>query len=217
MRGKSVQAAVTSLVAAALLVTFGTAGGAQAATFDEPADDGLVVVANTSGGIREDIAAANGYEVVTAPDGTKTSVPVTPEAIAFEEAAAAEREAAIASGVVPAEVAQLELARRGTVDGNCGSSWVETTKGGSNSLYVTTGYVVFGAVVTHSWRVNAVGFISSRTFEFSNIGAPNAGVFNGEAAGTVIGVGVAVVPVNAYAVLRSGQLCNSGGPTDSFN
>lgn len=192
----------TALLAASIIFPASAASAAE----EDSAPQGEVQAGGMwKGEIREDIAAANGYEVITQSDGSQVSVPVTEAAKEREAAATVEREAALAqAGPQPFD----------EVVGDCGSARVGAVKKAGDLLAVTTGYVVFGAVREHHWVVNAIGAITGNSLTFG--GAPNAGIFSGEGGMTVIGPGIASVPLTSFAVLASGQVCYSYLPTAAF-
>jgi hypothetical protein len=85
------------------------------------------------------VAEANGFTIVTHPDGSQESVPVTPEAIAL------------------ASEWGDDVAARGpkvTVPGNCGSSWIKIDSGAFDVKRIETGYDVKAPVANRvKWAV----------------------------------------------------------------
>jgi hypothetical protein len=152
------------------------------------------------------VAEANGYQIVTNPDGTQSSIPVTDEAKA-QQAAADAAKAEYESGGVSA---------RGVVDGDCGSSWISASKIANDTVAYQTGYIVWGAVVDSQWTIVATGFITGNSVTL-HPGA-NAGTWETEGGvNNVVGPGVAGVTTgSSFAVLAGGQVCYSGGPTATF-
>lgn len=151
------------------------------------------------------VAEANGYQIVTNPDGSQSSVPVTDEAKAQQAAADAAK----------ADY-KSDVSARGVVDGDCGSSWISAAKQANDTVAYQTGYIVWGAVVDSQWTVVATGFISGNSVVL-HPGA-NGGTWETEGAVyNVVGPGVAGVTTgSSFAVLVGGQVCHSGGPTATF-
>jgi hypothetical protein len=197
------------------MMTFAALAAPQAAFADAPTGVPEAAAVSsmpmTVGGYDADIAEANGYQIVTNPDGSQSSVPITEDAKAQQAAAEAAK----------AEYYQDQntndgMAPLGVVDGNCGSSWINATKQANDTVAYQTGYVVWGAVVDSQWDVVATGFISGSSVRLYPI--PNSGTWATEGAlYNVIGPGIANVTIaTSFAVLASGQVCYSGGPSAAF-
>lgn len=202
---KAAAASAAAMLAAAIVPV-----AANADTGAAP-DQGkeVVVGAMTFAGYDEDVAAAHGYKIVTNPDGTQSSVPVTKEAkLETLRSMSAEdvREKASAKGLVtPYD----------TVSGDCGISWLEGDKGANDRLSFETGYLVTGNVATRVWSVQANGFITSNSWNFNGGATGPEWVSTG--AGPVVGPGTAFVPAFAsYVVKTNGETCYSGGPSFGF-
>lgn len=206
------QRRIAAAIAAVGLLAFvvGSAAPANAATTASAESTVTTVVQMISGGFRADVAEANGYQILTAPDGTQSSVPITEEAIA--QRAAADAAKVSAQSEAPAGLPTPN----GTVDGDCGSSWINAVKQANNTVAYSTGYIVFGAVVSSQWQVVASGFVSGNSVLLNP--GPNSGTWETEGAlYNVVGPGLAYVTVaTSFAVLASGQVCYSGGPSASF-
>lgn len=101
----------------------------------------------------EAVANANGFEIQTLEDGSRVSVPVTPEAITLFEAADAE--------LVPVggddEVGEVSPMGYASVEGPCGTSEISLTQSGSNNVFAQTGYDVRLAVNYRAWSVTLYG------------------------------------------------------------
>lgn len=189
---------------AGLGATLALVGGAAMpanATELTPVED-PEVMSSTQGmnvtGYDEAVANAHGYEIVTHADGSQESVPVTPEAIA--------EQAAIDDMVTTFDEAY----------GNCGRSWVYSTKIANDTVAIQTGFSVGGPTVSRNWRVHANTFFTSNTLVFPN-GPTASGYWSAEGAlPGLVGPGVAGVPTTATAVKTNGSVCTSAGPTSTF-
>jgi hypothetical protein len=144
-----------------------------------------------------EVAAANGYEIITNADGTQASIPVTEETIAFEAALLAEQ-----SG-----------ARYTRVDGPCGWSWINVTNNGNHKT-VTSGYTVPRAVISKTWQVQMIGWAGISGSDWKT-GPSNPtwemifGVFYN-------GGGFANVTPGSNVVMNNGSVCSSGSPGENF-
>lgn len=147
----------------------------------------------TFGGFNAEVAAANGFEVVTNPDGTQSSNPVTSEA-----------KKQIDSSIGPF----------GTVPGSCGTSTVSAVKLAGDTVAYHTGYSVPFPVYERSWRVNIQSITGWNAHP--SWGGPTAANWYTEGTAWIVGPGVAVVPVTAFVTASNGRTCYSGGPTASF-
>ncbi|CAN00463.1 hypothetical protein DOU17_10190 [Clavibacter michiganensis subsp. michiganensis] len=183
------RSAATVVALAAIAASTCVALPAQAASRDETPIAGTYASAPMSfRGYDSSVAEAHGYRIVTNSDGRQTSVPVSAEA----------RRQAVLDNVAP---------------GDCGSSFVNAAKLSNDTLAVTTGYKVPFTVAEKTWRVNAVSVFSSHTFPWDG---PSGGAWSAQAAATLVGPGVAVVPLTAHVVVVNGRVCYSAGPTASF-
>lgn len=174
----------------------------QAAFADTPEPEApetvSVTMPMTVVGYDEEIAAANGFEIVTNPDGSQSSIPITDEAKALVADAP-------------------DVGARDTVVGDCGQSWLNGSKGANDVVSFTTGYSVRAAVQLHQWRVQAIGFITSGEKNYAQ-GAGGA-VWSKSDSTTAIGPGYAIVPPlspTAMVKLVDGATCYSGGPSFTF-
>ncbi|MEV7694008.1 hypothetical protein AB0N73_11845 [Microbacterium sp. NPDC089189] len=159
-------------------------------------------------GYDEAVAKANGFQVITNPDGSQSSIAVTDEATAQLQQAA----------VLRAQ-AQLAAPAADPVPGNCGSSWASGSKIANDTVAFSTGFLVFLAAYEHDWRVNATGFVTGNHWNTGGAG-PASGTksWTGAIPG-VIGPGFGGVPAysaSASVILVDGAVCYSVGPTFSF-
>ena len=146
-------AALTLTAALAPQAAFAdTTGSEVPETFNESAP--MIIV-----GYDEQVAAANGFQVITNPDGSQYSIAVTNEAKAQLQQAEALR----------AE-AQLAAPAADPVPGNCGSSWASGAKIANDTVAFSTGFLVFLAAYEHDWRVNATGFVTANPLEHRGCG-----------------------------------------------
>jgi hypothetical protein len=139
-------------------------------------------------GFDSSVAEAHGYRIVTDADGRQASVPVSADA-------------------------RSEVVLDNALPGDCGSSFVTAAKLSNDTLAVNTGYDVPFPVAERSWRVNAQSVFSSHTFAWDG---PSSGAWSAQAAATLVGPAVAVVPLTAYVVGDDGTVCYSAGPTAAF-
>jgi hypothetical protein len=174
----------------------------QAASADTPEPEApetvSVTMPMTVVGYDEEVAEANGFQIVTNPDGSQSSIPVTDEAKALVADAP-------------------DVSARDTVVGDCGQSWLNGSKGANDTVSFTTGYSVRAAVVLHQWRVQAIGFITSGEKNYAQ-GAGGA-VWSTSGSTQAIGPGYAIVPpLSPVAMVKlvDGATCYSGGPSFTF-
>jgi hypothetical protein len=137
------------------------------------------------------VAAAHGYEIRTSPDGKQYSVP---------------------KGSPSGAVSPFN-----NVTGNCGESWVFEDGIGNASVSLDTGYAVYTAVVARQWRVvlDDNGGESTQNFSGGGTGAYSAWIKT--IRGLTRGPGFAFVRSDGsnFAILKDGNVCFSGGPSDS--
>jgi len=142
-------------------------------------------------GFDASVAAAHGYEIRTGPNGKQYSVP---------------------KGSPRATVSPFS-----NITGNCGESWVFEDGIGNASVSLDTGYAVYTAVVARQWRVvlSDNGGQSTQNFSGGGTGAYSAWIKT--IGGLTRGPGSAVIRSNGsnFAILRDGNVCFSGGPSDS--
>lgn len=198
------------MVVAVLALLPATAANASTGVASSPTPNTTRVTTPMAvGGYDAQVAAANGYKIVTHADGTEESVPVTAAAAAERKQADQARAAAQASQstVAPAAV------------GNCGSSWLQGAKVANDTVTFQTGFIVYLAAYEHTWTVNAQGFISGNYWTTSGAGPANGSDSWEGAIPGVVGPGWAGVPAwsaSASVVLRDGTVCYSLGPTFNF-
>jgi hypothetical protein len=174
------------IVATAALMSALGATSAQAA--EEAPARATQSTSMTFGGYDSGVAAAHGYEIITALGGMQFSVPVT-------------------------EAARKEAQSAGTAAGDCGTSFVNAAKLSNDTLAVTTGYQVPFPVAEKTWRVLAQSLLSSHVFPWDG---PSGGAWSSQAAATVPGPGVAGVTAGSHVVGTNGRVCYSGLPTAAF-
>jgi hypothetical protein len=136
------------------------------------------------------VARANGYRIVRLPDGRLTSV---------------KRGSGIPEG-------------RNTVPGDCGSSYLTLASSAPRRYSFLTGFHVNYPAVSYHWTVNVarsgtpgVNFTFGGNLAFRHDWA-GSGSRTVQVAGTYYG---AVSPPSSWALLKTGAVCYSGGPTDS--
>lgn len=168
------------------------------------ADDGVVdehssVMPMTIVGFDEEVATANGFEIVK-EDGVLRSVPITDEAKAI---------------MAEFEVEPGEFSPSGTVVGDCGTATIDGTKGSGDWVSLRTGYSVYNHVSHRNWSVVVTGFVTG--FSYAWPSASTSRTWYAEAGGTAVGPGIGFVPaVAANVVLIDGAICYSGGPSFGF-
>ena len=123
-------ASVGALIAATLSAVAPANGATRT---DEPPV--ITTVGMNAIGYDESVAEANGFEIITYPDGSWESVAVTPEAQEIEKTY---------GGPVLIDPG-TPVASKVTVYGNCGSSWIEVLNSGS-AKRANTGYSVSAPV-----------------------------------------------------------------------
>lgn len=142
------------------------------------------------------VAEANGFEIVTDSSGTQTSVPVTDAAKAIVAAAA--------------QAGHRDL---GTVDGDCGRSWLNTSRAGSNKVVINTGYRVWLPSVGQQWNVDLFSSHGGYSVPFSGAAfSPTWDAYETEDVGNSHGTH-SNVRDGSFAELVDGELCYSGSPT----
>ncbi|GGM40339.1 hypothetical protein GCM10012275_09100 [Longimycelium tulufanense] len=193
-------------LAAALLavVTTLTFSGSATAQTEEATDgtrrveSGMVVV-----GFDRDVARANGYEVVTLPDGREASVP-------------RDQADAVRTGRIPP-------LGRDEAYGTCGMSWIEFNGKGYNAeAWHRTGFVIsnnFSPAISFKWLVEISdnGGTSYRSFRHL-LGLERRWSSREETLHLTRGPAQAhVLKDRSYALLGSGVICSSAGPwTDTW-
>ncbi|QZQ53720.1 hypothetical protein KZI27_00320 (plasmid) [Curtobacterium sp. TC1] len=160
------------------------------------------------------VAEAHGFKIVTAADGSQSSVPITAaakaeaaKAKAFDATAAAKALGASADAVTP----------QGTKPGNCGISVLTGSKGANDMVNFKTGFTVRLPYQEFNWRVQANGFITGGTKNWH--GGAGDGYWRKSSSIKAVGPGTALVPAlnsAARSVLEDGTICYSDGPDFSF-
>lgn len=141
-------------------------------------------------GFDEEVARRHGYRIVTLPGGRRASVRAPTPTPALRPA--------------------------GTVEGDCGFSYVELDPEGVGYYRVRTGFHVNDRAVEYRWKVNVAGPILNRhhTWDGRLRGRHD---WRGSRRGAIKAEGyheATVVPPESFAILWHGGFCYSGGPSD---
>jgi hypothetical protein len=182
----SLMAKAAVIVAVAGLGVLGSVSTASAETHTGR----LVYTAMHSAGFDANVAAAHGYEIRTTADGKQYSV--------LKGAA---------DNVTPFNV----------VTGDCGRSWVWEDGVGSARVLLDTGFNVYTSTVGRQWNVILDDNGGTSTQGFSG-GATGAYWDSSRTVGGLTrGPGYAHINSNGsnFAILSDGNVCYSGGPSDS--
>lgn len=188
-------------LASAIAITPGLAGPAHAA--EGPANPSVSVEIRTameSVGFDEEIAAANGFQIVTDANGVQSSIPVTNEAKQLV-ARYTEREGQVG-------------ALRAVSYGPCGYSTINLVTMGFDYLTIGTSFSVNLPVQTRWWGV--VGFSGSGTFNVSFNGGASGPFWTGASNVRRAGGGWGQVAVGSYVIKVDGNICWSGSPSEFF-
>lgn len=195
--------------------------GAAPANAETAADsvvppDAVTLEMNVTG-YDEAAATANGFKIVTYPDGSFESVPVTDAAKAIVAEYGSEREYPEEASV-PTKAGDA-AARKVTVYGNCGSSWIDTANapGAVNNKYAKTGYTVSAPVTNRAiWvvQITSIGGLPTVSWPggvatgatWSGIGTFNTAGFGGQA----------YVTTGSSVILINGKVCGSGSPATGY-
>lgn len=202
-----------SIITGAVVVAFAllpaTAANASTGSSDPAPNSTRVTTPMVVHGYDAQVAAANGYKIVTNADAAQESIPVTAAAVAQSKQADQRR-----AGV------QAQSAATPAVVGNCGSSWVSGVKQAHDTVAFSTGFLVYLAATHYTWTVYATGAITGNHLS-STGGGPASGTRSWTGAiPSVIGPGIGGVPFacgSASVVLVDGTVCYSVGPTFLFN
>jgi hypothetical protein len=207
---------LAGLACATILVTIGIAAPANAqvpvqapvsGTISRTSAGGLQV-----GGFDKQVAAANGYTVVTLPDGSQTSV----------RAADA---AAVQSGKqLPTGAIYRPAAKPGTVSpndfddqpGSCGDSFVYLFATGGAQAILGTGFIVnadWPSVWYINWRVNIHDNGGDSTQSGYSYSGGHAFSAPQRILHLTVGPASATVPWYSFVILNDGTLCYSLQPT----
>jgi hypothetical protein len=162
----------------------------------QPPDTQLAIPMHVEG-FDAKVAAENGYEIRTLPDGKQYSVPQnTQQGLAVPDDAASTNNA---------------------VKGNCGESYLYFYAKGGLKGEVTTGFKVNRPAISYSWRVEVTDRAGVGTLNWDG-GLAFRETWEGKrttkgASGSAVAV---VNPADSYALLSNGAICVSGGPSDSI-
>jgi len=172
-----------------------------------PQDEAPVVITTgmNATGFDESVAEANGFQIVTYPDGTWESVAVTPEAKKIE---------AGYGGSVLVDP-NSPIASKVTVSGNCGTSFIEVLNSGS-AKRINTGYSVTAPVANRTiWvvQVSSLGGLPSYSFPPAPSGASWVGSLTFSTGGFG---GFAYVTPGSSVLLINGTICGSGSPAEGY-
>jgi hypothetical protein len=173
-------------------------GGMQAAGFDEA------------------VALANGYKIVTLPDGSRTSV--RKDQAAAVEAGIAEPTGAV---VLPSATGEVSRDLFDAEDGECGTAYVYLYAMGGAQAELGTGFIVrpdWPGVLYINWRVDITDNGGSST----QAGYSAArGTHTFRAAPRILGLtrgrATATVPWYSIVVLLDGTVCYSLEPSTEEN
>lgn len=174
-------------------------GVAAAHASEAPSAETVTVSASEAmvpAGFDPAVAEANGYKIVTDSTGAQRSVPVSAEAIAFEER--------LTRGT--------GLARTTWAEGACGNSWINAvTKG--NSKFISTGYVVPRPVIAKSWTVQVWGWSGLPSFSWTG---PSGASWSSSWSFSGGGDFANVLP-GSNVVMNNGTVCVSRSPGENFH
>lgn len=134
----SLLAVVTSSVLSLALGALGGSSAAVAAPAPEPAQEtqvGMYVV-----GFDAAVAKANGYQIVTYPNGDQQSVPIDPQSTQPKSPILHPQSSE--STAQPSQQARPAVANTdyNEVWGNCGRAWIRVTQTGTNQVAVASGF-----------------------------------------------------------------------------
>lgn len=199
--------ALTTAAVAIASVT-GVASAAVAAPYDgsKPGPSRVASTPMSVLGYDESVAAANGFRIVTHGDGSWESVAVTETAKRLN----------VKTGIMrPATTAPDGAAAKGTVYGNCGSSWVNAYDSGRH-VPLGTGYTVKAPVANRvAWSI----YITSWAYGGSSVSwesAPSPATWAGYGGALYPGPSDGYAMAAGSVVLITGAVCASGNPTDAF-
>ena len=189
-------------VAISLVAALTGFSSAQASADELPTEE-TITVPMYIGGYNEEVAEANGFEIVIGEDGMPYSIPVTPEAQELEETYNSVNQE-------PGGISAFNI-----VYGPCGASSLNIART-FNGIYVATSYSVKFPSYWHNWNVSGS----------SNNGGWSSG-FSGANASTTwnathfVGIGsyssgFGQVTSGSYALLINGLVCYSGSPSAYF-
>lgn len=191
--------------AAVLALTALTGVSPASAAPPEGTPPALTTAAMNAIGYDQSVAEANGFQIVTYPDGNWESVAVTPTAKKIEAA----------YGGPTLIDPHGPVASKVTVYGNCGSSFIQV-RSSASAWRADTGYSVKAPVANRiNWtiQVASLGGIPSYTWPPSPTGA----VWSGATTFATGGFGGTVfVTPGSSVLLINGTICGSGSPAESY-
>ncbi|WP_370947041.1 hypothetical protein AB5J62_05665 [Amycolatopsis sp. cg5] len=141
-----VQLTVTALGAAGIsaLTLVAPAGAAPAPAGESAGQQQELRQGMYVAGFNEEVAKANGYKIVTYPNGDRQSVPADPDS-------------KLPKSPILSHTANTDAAPANSdydrVQGNCGSSWIAVRQTGPSNVQVGSGFSVYTGTVSHSWTV----------------------------------------------------------------
>ncbi|WP_432990559.1 hypothetical protein [Dactylosporangium sp. CA-233914] len=210
-------ARAAALLVGVLVASIATSGGSAVAAPAEASAAG-----ESSPGMRlvkfdAAVAEANGYKVVTLPDGARASVPA-----ALAEAAQRGDYVPTTGVIRPTGIASTS--GYGEVGGNCGMSWLGLDARGGSRATLTTGMQMnpdAGGPWDVIWRVNITDNGGSSSQSYSEDDG-FYGYLSWTAFARDLGLtrGTAIANVSSwlsYAITTHGWVCWSNGPVASAN
>lgn len=186
----------------AICVAIATSAFAVPASADELPVEETITTPMYVGGYNEEVAEANGFEIVIGEDGQPYSVAVTPEA--------QELEASFEAPAGPGGISAFNI-----VYGWCGSSSLNISRT-FNGINVATSYSVIAPTYWHNWNVTGA---SNRGGWSAGFSGANANSYWSATRFVNLGSyssGFGQVSTGSYALLVNGLICYSGGPSASF-
>ncbi|AOR29738.1 hypothetical protein BFF78_00295 [Streptomyces fodineus] len=159
---------------------------------------GAKVVKMRVTGVNANLAKAHGFKVVTAPDGSQHAVS-TPKAINPDGSP-------YRAKVHPDDV----------VEGDCGDSYIWIHPVGGYNMEIQTGFDLDEDAVAYHWQASRSDDYGSDTYSWGG-GLAFDSSWEGEWDANAGGPGweTAGVSPSSDALLWDGDICSSGGPTDS--
>lgn len=189
-----IRAGLAVLLSCALALAGAVAAGAAEAP--EVSETLNFSAAMVPAGFDLDVAEANGYTIVTNADGTQQSIPVSDDAIEFEQQL----------------VRSAAKSRTTWVEGPCGNSWINAVSKG-NSGFISTGYVVPRPVIAKSWTVQVWGWSGLPSFSWTG---PSGASWSSSWSFSGGGDFANVLP-GSNVVMNNGTVCVSGSPGENFH
>lgn len=150
------------------------------------------------------VAAANGFEIRAADDGSQYPVPVTPEAQVIAD------EYPLVYDILVTPYGYSERV------GNCGMSYIAAYRyGDGQHVDINTGFSVSAPVTSRSWSVQLAGLAGIRHFPLSGGASPATWGTSKNYIEYSSG-GSAHVTVGSYVMLTTGAICYAYEPTTTF-